>query len=127
MNKFNSLKILIAEDEETSDLLISLMLRKVACEFLHAKSGVQAVEICAGTPDIDLVLMDIQMPEMDGYEATRQIRQFNKDVVIIAQTAFAFSGEDQKALEAGCNGYITKPIVQDKLMAIVRKYFEKHK
>lgn len=121
MDKTSGLKILIAEDEETSGLLISLMLRKVAREFLHAKSGVQAVEICFAHPDTDLVLMDIQMPEMDGYEATRQIRKFNKDVVIIAQTAYAFSGEHEKATEAGCNGFISKPIEQDELLVLIKR------
>ena len=67
--------------------------------------------------------MDIQMPEMDGYEATRQIRQFNKDVIIIAQTAYALAGDREKAVEAGCNDYITKPINRDKLMELISKYF----
>ncbi len=123
MDKTSRLKILIAEDEETSDLLISLMLRKVASEFLHATSGLQAVEICAENPDTDLVLMDIQMPEMDGYEATRQIRRFNKDVVIIAQTAYVFSGETDKAIDAGCNAYISKPIELEELMVLLKKFF----
>jgi CheY-like chemotaxis protein len=67
--------------------------------------------------------MDIQMPVMNGYEATRQIRQFNKDVVIIAQTAFGLSGDREKAVEAGCNDYISKPINKDELLALIQKYF----
>ncbi len=67
--------------------------------------------------------MDIQMPEMDGYEATRQIRKFDKDVIIIAQTAFGIMGDRQKAIDAGCNDYISKPINQDNLMGLIRKYF----
>ena len=66
--------------------------------------------------------MDIQMPIMDGYEATRQIRQFNTEVVIIAQTAFALNGDKEKAIEAGCNDYITKPIKKEQLTLLLKKY-----
>jgi CheY-like chemotaxis protein len=69
------------------------------------------------------VLMDIKMPGLNGYEATRLIRQFNKDVIIIAQTAYAFAGESEKAIEAGCNDYISKPIGKDKLYVLLRKHF----
>jgi CheY-like chemotaxis protein len=69
-------------------------------------------------------MMDIKMPEMDGYEATRQIRQFDKEVIIIAQTAFALMGDSEKAIEAGCNDYISKPINRDELMTIIEKYFK---
>jgi len=65
------------------------------------------------------------MPGLNGYEATRQIRQFNKDVIIIAQTAFGLSGDKEKAIEAGCNDYISKPINKDKLLALIQKYFKK--
>jgi hypothetical protein len=68
--------------------------------------------------------MDIQMPDMGGYEATRQIRQFNKNVVIIAQTAYGLSGDREKAIEAGCNDYISKPIKRAELLALIQKYFK---
>ena len=67
--------------------------------------------------------MDIQMPEMDGYEATRQIRKLSMDVIIIAQTAFAILGDRQKAIDAGCNDYISKPITQENLSELIHKYF----
>jgi CheY-like chemotaxis protein len=98
------------------------MLRKISYEVLHAITGVQAVEACRNNPDIDLVLMDIRMPRMDGNEASRQIRQFNKDVIIIAQTAYAFSGDREKAIEAGCNDYISKPIDQILLYELIKKH-----
>jgi len=69
--------------------------------------------------------MDIRMPEMDGYEATRQIRKFNKDVIIIAQTAYALAGDREKAIAAGCDDYITKPIKADELKQIIKKYLNK--
>ena len=104
------MKILIAEDEEVSQILISILIEKIAKEILKVRTGTEAVEACRNNPDIDLVLMDIKMPEMNGYEATRQIRVFNKKVAIIAQTAYAMVGDREKAIEAGCNDYISKPI-----------------
>ena len=76
-------------------------------------------------PQIDLVLMDMRMPEMDGYEATRQIRLFNTDVIIIAQTAHAFAVDIEKAIEAGCNDYISKPLDKYKLLQLIQKYVKK--
>jgi CheY-like chemotaxis protein len=72
--------------------------------------------------DIDLILMDIQMSELDGYEATEQIRLFNKDVVIIAQTAYALEGDEEKAIAAGCNDYLSKPIKTNHLQQMIMKY-----
>jgi hypothetical protein len=68
--------------------------------------------------------MDIQLPEMNGYEATRQIRRFNKIIIIIAQTAFGLSGDREKAMAAGCNDFITKPINKIELQAFIHKYFK---
>jgi CheY-like chemotaxis protein len=68
--------------------------------------------------------MDIQMPGLNGYEATRQIRQFNKEVIIFAQTAFGLVGDREKSIEAGCNDYISKPIGKVKLQALIQMYFE---
>jgi PAS domain S-box-containing protein len=120
--QLNSLKILIVEDDEISYSLLTRMLRNIDKTVLHAITGVEAVEACRNNPDIDLVLMDIRMPKMDGNEATRQIRKFNKDVIIIAQTAYAFEGDREKAIAAGCNDYISKPINRDFLLALILKY-----
>ena len=119
----SGLKILIAEDDETSKALITLGLRTVAKSILKAKTGIEAVDICRKNSDIDLVLMDIKMPEMNGYEATRLIRQFDKDVIIIAQTAYALAGDREKAIEAGCNDYIAKPFGRTTLNTMINKYF----
>ncbi len=124
-NQIKDLKILIAEDDEGSEKLITMAVKIFGKEVLKARTGVESIEACRNNPDIDLVLMDIKMPEMDGYEATRQIRQFNKDVVIIAQTAYALTGHREMAIEAGCNDYISKPIKKDELMALIQKYFNK--
>lgn len=119
-----NLKILTAEDDESSELFLSTALNMYYKEMYHARTGIEAVEICRKNPDIDLVLMDMRMPDMDGYEATCQIREFNKDVVIIAQTAYGLSGDRQKAIEAGCNDYISKPIDVNLLKALIKKYFK---
>jgi len=117
------LKILIAEDNENSEKLIRILARNFSNEVLEAATGGEAVDVCRANPDVDLVFMDIKMPVMDGLEATRQIRQFNKKVVIIAQTAFGLPGYREMAIEAGCNDYISKPIQKDELMSLVQKYF----
>ena len=119
-----NLKILIAEDEETADLYLSLVVEEFGKEVLHGKTGLDAVEICRSNTDIDLVLMDIRMPEMNGYEATQKIREFNKNVVIIAQTAFGLIGDREKAIEAGCDDYISKPINKDELLEIIERKFK---
>src|SRR5450759_4093005 len=84
--QLKKLKILIVEDNEISYSLLTRMLQNISKEVLHAITGVQAVEACGNNPDLDLVLMDIRMPVMDGNEATRQIRQFNKDVITVSYT-----------------------------------------
>jgi len=124
MDQIKPLKILIAEDDETSDLLIAIMLRKYNPEILHAKTGIEVLDILHDNPDIDMILMDIQMPDLNGYEATRQIRKFNTEIVIVAQTAYAQSGEREKALDAGCNDYFSKPIEQAMLNATINEYFK---
>jgi hypothetical protein len=122
--QIKKLKILIVEDDEISYSFLTRTLQKISYEVLHAVTGVQAVEVCRNNPDIDLVLMDIRMPKMDGNEATRQIRQFNKDVIIIAQTAYGFSNDREKAIEAGCNDYISKPINETLLYELTINYFK---
>jgi signal transduction histidine kinase/CheY-like chemotaxis protein len=124
-HQIKSLKILIAEDDEASGILITNIIKAYCKTELKVKTGAEAVEACQANPDIDLILMDIKMPEMDGYEAARQIRQFNKDVIIIAQTAFALTGDKERALQAGCNDYISKPIDGNLLMEIIQKHFKK--
>ena len=118
------LKVLIVEDDEASDMLLSRVIKSFSDEIIKAVNGVEAVDLCKNNPDLDLVLMDIKIPEMDGYEATRQIRLFNKNVVIIAQTAYAQTGDKEIAAIAGCDGYITKPIIKQELMSIIAKHFK---
>nr|WP_319510574.1 two-component regulator propeller domain-containing protein [uncultured Draconibacterium sp.] len=117
------LKILIAEDDEISEMLLSLAIKEFEKSLIKVKTGVEAVNVCREHGDIDLILMDIQMPKMNGYEATRAIRKFDKKVIIIVQTAYAMPGDREKALEAGCNDYLTKPIMSKNISEMIRKYF----
>ena len=122
-NLSRKLKILIAEDDMASFLHLSILTKKMSREVLHVTSGTEAVEACREHPDIDLVLMDIKMPGMNGLEATSLIREFNSSLVIIAQTAYALQGDREKALESGCNDHITKPILRDEFMKKLDKFF----
>jgi PAS domain S-box-containing protein len=124
-NTNKTLKILIAEDDEVSGKLLDIIVKMYAKEILKVRTGIEAVEICRVNPDIDLILMDIRMPQMNGFEATRQIRQFNNNIVIIAQTAYGLAGDRAKTIEAGCNDYIAKPISKTELISLIQKYFKK--
>lgn len=117
-------KILIAEDEIISDQYLSIILGEDKNTLFHAQNGYEAVEIFKNNRDIELILMDIRMPLKGGYEATKEIRKLSKDVIIIAQTAFARSGDQQKAIAAGCDDYITKPINADELKHKIINYLK---
>jgi signal transduction histidine kinase/CheY-like chemotaxis protein len=125
VSEIRDLVILIVEDDQPSELYISRLLSPLCRKILKAENGTQAVEICRNNTDINLVLMDIELPEMDGYEATHQIRQFNKELIIIAQTAFGLTGDKERAIEAGCDDYISKPIKSKILFELIKKYFHK--
>ncbi len=118
----NAPQVLIVEDDEVSDLHLTILLKKTTGKILHARTGLEAIDLCKNNPGINLILMDIKMPEMNGYEATREIRKFNNKVIIFAQTAFALLGDREKAMDAGCNDYISKPIQKEELMKKIEKY-----
>ena len=124
-NKIKDLKVLIVEDDAISKLLITFAVKPFSKEILQVSTGSDAIDACRNNPDIDLVLMDINMPEMDGYKATKLIRKFNKDLVIIAQTANGMQSDRDEAIAAGCTDYISKPINIKSLSDLIRKYFEK--
>jgi len=124
-NNVKDLKVLIVEDDAISKLLITIAVKPYSKEILKVSTGFEAVETCRNNPDIDLVMMDINMPEMGGYEATKQIRKFNKDIVIIAQTANGMQSDHDKAIAKGCTDYISKPINISSLSGLIQKYFKK--
>jgi len=115
-------KILIAEDVESNFLYIKAVLSKLNATIFWAKNGLEAIEICNNEPLIDLVLMDLQMPEMNGYEATRILKKKYPNLPIVAQTAFAMSDDREKALDSGCDDYLAKPIKSKDLLFVVGKF-----
>jgi len=116
--------ILVAEDEELNWHFIREMLRKTGAEILRARDGNEVVSI-ARDREPDIILMDIKMPEMNGFDATRKIRVFNKEVPIIAQSAYVMAEEKEESLQAGCNQFVTKPIDRTTLMELIDGYFRK--
>jgi PAS domain S-box-containing protein len=124
-NEIKNLKVLIVEDDAISKLLITIAVKTISKEIIKVSTGFEAIEACINNPDIDLVLMDINMPEMDGYEATKKIRKFNKNLVIIAQTANGMQSDHDQAIAAGCTDYISKPINISTLSKLIQKYFRK--
>lgn len=120
----NRPKVLIVEDDETNLIYLQLVLKDLNIELLKAVNGQAAVETFEQNQDIVLILMDIRLPGMDGYEATSMIRKMNKDVVIIAQTAYAFSSDKDKAIESGCNDYVSKPIRREELLKKINHYLD---
>ena len=119
------IKVLIAEDNQISYLHLSIILRSFANEILHAQNGQLAIDLVKDNPDIELVLMDVQMPILDGIIAMSEIRKFNKEICIVAQTAYALEGDRDKFLESGFDDYIPKPIDVKKLRDIVLKVINK--
>jgi CheY-like chemotaxis protein len=114
--------VLVVEDDKFSFKYLEAILKRYEITILHAVNGLEAVEFCSSNPQIAMVLMDIQLPSMSGYDATRQIRKTFKDLPIIAQTANAFDEDRTKCLEAGCNEYLAKPISMTNLIEIFMKY-----
>tara|TARA_R110002050_G_scaffold225943_1_gene361808 strand:- start:1706 stop:3676 length:1971 start_codon:yes stop_codon:yes gene_type:complete len=124
-NKNTQLKtILIVEDDDSSYEFIKSVLELKNINYKRAENGKIAVEYCNNNSDIDLVLMDINMPVMNGYEASKQIKSVNPKLPIIAQSAYAIFGDKEKALQAGCDDYITKPIVMEDLLTLIYKFLD---
>jgi len=119
--KWEGLTILIVEDVEPNYIILKNSLQKTKAKILFAGTGIEAVEKCENNTDIDIVLMDIHSPGISGHEATKKIKGFRKDIIIIAQTAFVYSGERQKSIDAGCDDYIAKPISSNELIFKIRK------
>jgi len=117
--------ILIVEDVESNYLYLNAVLTKLDAHIEWVKNGLEAVNFAKEHPETDLILMDLQMPEMNGYDASREIKKIYPEMIIIAQTAFAMSDDRSKALEAGCDDYLAKPIRSKDLLDTVNKYLNK--
>jgi signal transduction histidine kinase/CheY-like chemotaxis protein len=117
--------VLVAEDDNINYKLIEKLLKIFNFKVIRAKDGVEAVEICKSNNEIDLVFMDIKMPNLDGYGAFQKIREFNKTLPIIAQTSYSFPEEVDKIKTLGFNDFISKPLEKERLYDLVKKYFNK--
>ena len=113
--------ILIAEDEKSNFRFLEVLLKRTRAKIIRAINGLEAISIFKNN-SIDLILMDIKMPVMDGLEATREIKKLNRDIPIIALTAFAMQNDTNICKDAGCNDYVAKPVSQDKLFLVLKKY-----
>lgn len=119
MENWKNKKVLVVEDEIMNFFFISEILEETGLQIKHAVNGKKAVELCT-TEQFDLIFMDIKMPVMNGFEATAEIRKFNKEIVIIAQTAYAFKREE--CIAAGFTDYVPKPFTQDVLIELFKPY-----
>ncbi len=117
-NRFhwNTKNILVVEDDESSAFLLREILRETGAKVSYRTDGEEAVAYMRKHPETDLILMDILLPEKDGLTATREIKSFAHNVVVIAQTAYAFSVDDHQAKLAGCDAFMTKPLVASVLL-----------
>jgi PAS domain S-box-containing protein len=117
--------ILVAEDDETNYYYLNaLLVRETRARVLHASTGREAIELFRSNPGINLILMDIKMPEIDGFEAKRQIKLIDPSVYIVAITAYAMSGDEERILEAGFDGYLSKPINKKSLLEKIGEFIK---
>lgn len=115
-------RILIADDDSLNYLYYREILNDQIYEILYVDNGIKAIETLKENPDsIDLIMMDMKMPDMDGFTATAEIRKFNQSIPILAQTAYAYRQDYENAINAGCSDYISKPIREDILNSKIEK------
>jgi signal transduction histidine kinase/ligand-binding sensor domain-containing protein/CheY-like chemotaxis protein len=114
--------ILVVEDDMSGFMLIFEILKSSGADILRAENGLEAINMLSSEKKPDIIIMDIKLPGIDGYEATRRIREKNKVIPIIANTAYAMAGDREKSIEAGCNDYISKPTDRMQLLSLIKKY-----
>ena len=114
--------ILIAEDDDINYMFLKEILLRTGAEIMRARNGLDAINMAESTEKLDIILMDIKMPHVDGIEATKYITSVRPDIPIIAQTAFALEGDKKRCLDAGCCAYITKPVDKHKLFVLLERY-----
>ena len=119
---FNKVTVLVAEDEEFNRFYISELLAKTNYLLIEATNGEEAVEMARKNENIDLILMDIKMPRVNGKEAMKQIKAFNPEIPIIALTALAMESDRTEALDSGFDSFLTKPIDKDALFEKIKHY-----
>jgi two-component system, cell cycle response regulator DivK len=120
-------KILIVEDDLSSRLYLNKILERAGAALINAGDGVEAIRLTEENPDIDIILMDIQLPVMDGYTCTRKIRELGRDIKIVAQTAYGISGDMENIIASGFDDYILKPIYANQLVEKLASFFSNNK
>lgn len=114
---------MIAEDEKNNFIYLSEIIKRTGAQVIEAKNGLEAVEVVKANPKLSLVLMDILMPELDGYEASKRIKSIRPGLPIIAQTAFTMQQKQkEKSLKAGCDAYIYKPYEPTELLELISNF-----
>ncbi|MBN2485975.1 MAG: response regulator [Bacteroidales bacterium] len=121
-NSLSNYCVLIAEDEESNFLYLRETLKQTGVKVLWARNGMEAISIVENNPSVNLILMDLKMPEVNGLEAARYISHIKPSLPIIAQTAFAMDTDKQACIDAGCTDYLTKPLAKEKLVGTIQKY-----
>jgi two-component system cell cycle response regulator DivK len=114
--------VLIVEDEDLNYLFLEKLLKPTKIKIHRAQTGIEAIQLSKDKSGIDIILMDIKLPELDGIEATKEIKKIHPEIPIIAQTAFAMKGDEEKFMEAGCDDYISKPLKAEKLLNKLNHY-----
>jgi CheY-like chemotaxis protein len=118
-SELKNITVMIVDDEENNWLFMLDALRPSKANLIWARVGQEAIDIVESGKKIDVILMDMKMPIVDGYETTRAIKKINNTIPIIAQTAYAQPKEKSRCLEAGCDAYISKPIIINRLIKLI--------
>lgn len=114
--------VLIAEDDDDNFFYLRVSIKAFDFNIIRARNGREAVQMVKENKDLSLVLMDLKMPGMDGYEATRQIKEINPALPVVAVTAYALAGDEMKTIKAGCDAYISKPFSRESILEIIGKH-----
>lgn len=124
MNEMEQKTVLIAEDDEDNFFFLKVSIRSENFKIIRARNGREAVEVLKINPEVRLILMDLKMPDMDGFEATRIIKQLRPDLPIVAVTAYAMTGDEIKTYEAGCDGYLSKPFTREQILDTIYQFLQ---
>ncbi len=124
MENWERKTILVVEDDEISLEFLKELFEPYKVKIIDVLNGIEAIELCKSNPDIDLVLMDVQLPVLNGRDAMKEVKKLRPELPVIAQTAFAMSGDREKYLRDGFNDYISKPINVQELISIIGRYFK---
>lgn len=115
--------VVIAEDEQINFLFLKAVLKPTKASIIWTKTGRETIDVCLSN-DVDIVLMDIKMPDLNGLEATIEIKKKKPNIPIVAQTAYAMEEDEEASVKAGCDDYISKPIIPENLLSIMTKHLD---